>query len=200
MRFRIQAAIILVLFLCTSTFAQTPVPIDVSSITITKQSTGNPDGFFVMQATGLPAPFTSPVTGWGEALFMGLENCQPCFLRSAFITNFGSDGPPNFVSGFYPNGSSGNTRVRFIMTGSSDDIVLHPRLSRKKNPIVIKSQANVQGKIEVLINGVVVAVDHDVNLSGSYSAELWNYLFWSTTTQTYRRIFGYKSIAFSYTQ
>lgn len=200
MRFRIIAATILLPFLCVSTFAQTPVPFGVTAITVTKQSTGNQDGFYVMYATSLPAPFKSPVTGWGETLLMEFENCRPCFLRSTFLTSFGSDGPPRFVAGFYPNGSNGNTRVRFIMAGTSDDLVLNPRLSRKKNPLVMKGQAMIQGKIEVMNNGIVVAVDNDVNLSGSYTAEVWNYLLWNTVTQSYRRAFDYKGITFSYAQ
>lgn len=86
------------------------------------------------------------------------------------------------------------------MAGTSDDLVLNPRLSRKKNPLVMKGQAMIQGKIEVMNNGIVVAVDNDVNLSGSYTAEVWNYLLWNTVTQSYRRAFDYKGITFSYAQ
>jgi hypothetical protein len=178
--------------------AQNPVEIDVTAITVNRQSL---NASLTMTATGLPAPFQSPMSGSGEVLMWPLEGLTAGRLGESYPTSFGweSNGR-NFVSGFYPNGSNGNTRVNFFLTGTSDDIVLSPRVPRKKKPAVFISPARIVGKIEILVQGRIVAVDHDVNLSGTVTTELWNYLAWSYLTSTYRRGFDFKSITFSYAQ
>jgi hypothetical protein len=188
-------------FASVTVFTQTPVQIDVTSLTFSLSRDSQPGAFFSMEATGLPAPFSSPLTGRGEALFYQLEECTAGRIGGTFSTSFGSEtGTSQFVSGFYPSGTTGNTRVRFTLIGTSSDLVLNPRLSQKKNPVTLRGQTTIIGKIEILDQGGVVAIDNDVNLSGSVSSEFWNYRAWSSTTQSYRRAFDYKSISFTYSR
>ncbi len=188
----------------TFLFAQTPVSIDVTSLTFTIRGDQPSGAAFVMEATGLPAAFPSPVSGLGEALFAPIEGCTACRLGDSFPTNFSNFFPqpsaPNWVHQYYPGGVAGNKVVRLTLIGTSADIVLYPTLSRKKSPSVLKGPAHIKGRVELSISGIVVAVDDDVDLSGSFKVEFSQYLKDVCCMGDTRRGFDYKSISFSYSQ
>lgn len=186
----------IIFFSLTATFAVSPVPIDVTSLTISKTGQ-NTDAIVTMEATGIPGPYSSPMTGYGEALWRGLEGCFPCGTGSIFHMNWDSTGNGNFVNGFYPNGFSNSTQVKFTVTATAPDIELNPRVSRKKKPLVFTGASQIKGKIEIINQTGVVAVDDDVFLNGTVKTEINNFLVGS---QTEKRGFSYKSILFSYSK
>jgi hypothetical protein len=80
--------------------AQTPVLIDVTSLSIDKPYISSAGG--VMTATGLPALYKSPLSGRGGPF--SFENSRPCYFGTTFVGGFGSEPPGSFLSGFLLSG------------------------------------------------------------------------------------------------
>lgn len=190
---KIIAIVAFVLFISAAVFAQSPVAIDVTSVTITRQ---NISAYFSMTATGLPEPFQSPLQGGGDAYFPSIVNCGPCYLGTVFPTNFINDGS-NYVNGFRP-GYGQNIYVKFSASGTSPNVILYPTIPLKKNPVAITKEAKTKGKIEIFNGATLLAYDNDVDLVGTLKAQFLNYRL-SNLNGT-RRVFEFRNIAFSYSQ
>ncbi len=176
----------------TTSFAQNPVPIEVTALTINKPNLLS--GQYTISATGLPQPFSSPLEGNSNAIFYALESCSPCYLGTSFIIGGG------ISNQFRPNGSPESVYVRITLTGNPSTIILAPTIRLRDNPVVIKKVSSVKGKIEVFDNygATLIAYDNDVELSGNIETEFFNYRF--QTLNATRRIFDFRRILMSYSQ
>ena len=115
----------------TTSFAQNPVPIEVTALTINKPNLLS--GQYTISATGLPQPFSSPLVGNSNAIFYALESCSPCYLGTSFIIGGG------ISNQFRPNGSPESVYVRITLTGNPSTIILAPTIRLRDNPVVITS-------------------------------------------------------------
>lgn len=177
-------------------FAGEPVPFEVTSITIYKQR--NLYARFDMKATGLPPAYQSPLTGGGDGIISTLENCAPCFLKKTFRTEFGSDEPPNFFSGFKPSGYSANHYVKFFARGTSPDITLSRAIRPNIGLVRLVVPARIKGRIEIVDGNTLIAFDDDVDLPGTLSTEFLQYRI--ITSSGEQRAFDFKNLTFSYLQ
>lgn len=190
----ISAIILSTLFFAVEIFAQTPAQIDVTSLTVTKGK--NPEASFSITATGLPAPYQSPLSSYGSAVLLQLENSSPSRVGDIFRTSFPGGG--NSISHFYLGGSQSSRYVKFTLIGTSSEIVIYPTILRKKQRVILTVPASVKGKIEIFDGNTLIAVDDDVDLNGTLKVNYVQYLL--NTTSGQRRAFDFTSFTFSYTQ
>lgn len=118
-------------------------------------------------------------------------DCNPCNLSSILSTNgFGKGG---FRANLGQN--SGQVIVTFSNPPSSDNIVLRPTLTRRKNSLQFQGSTQLSiSKIEVTnMNGQVIAIDNDVILTGAFTAN-----FWQNGSAYSRRTFGFQNITFAF--
>lgn len=121
---------------------------------------------FVMKARDSSGSLVEYV-GTGNYLVSPLMSCNPCNLPNVFSSNgfFTEPFGVTFVAGF-------DTPVQFHVTEvEAAPIVLRPTILRKKQLIVREGAVNVKGRIEVREQNTIIAVDNDVYLTGTYSAE-----------------------------
>ncbi len=182
----------ILLLITIKPFAQTVVNADITDLRIYRDKF---NGTITMNATNLPASFSSNMSGPSETLFWQIEQCNPCSLGSTFSTSFqwNFSLTENWVYSLYPNGTNGDTQVRFRLNGISKSIVLSPQILRRRNPVIFNSKASVNGSAEFWYRGQMVAVDNDINLSGTVKTNFFQY-----TDSNGRRKFDYKDITFSY--
>lgn len=191
----ILAAILSTLFFSAAAFAQTPAQIDVTSLTITRSAyyTG-----VSMTATGLPAPYQSPMSGEGGGTLFAFDTATASRVGDVFKTSWIPESGAAF-NGFKPSGFTGDSkRVKFTLTGISSDIVIYPTILRKRKIVTLTVPATVTGKIEIYDSNALVAVDNEVNLKGIFTVKFLQYLLNTTTVQ--RRAFDFGGFTFSYTQ
>lgn len=196
----ISAIILSTLFFAAASFAQTPAQIDVTSLTVRKTAFSI-EAVFSMSATGLPAPYQSPIRDNGSAGLRPLEYSDHARVGDVFKTSFNSGyGSGNYLNTLYLGGGSASDKyVKFTLTGVSPDIALFPTILRKKQLVIFTVPATVKGKIEIIeSNTKVIAVDEDVNLKGTLQVDFVQYLL--NTTSGQRRSFDFKSFTFSYAQ
>ena len=173
--------------------AQTPVSINVTSLTINKPYILMPQ--MAMAVEGLPAPLQSPITGYGGGLIFSLEGCRPCFLGATFSTSFNSE---SSFYGFNISGYGDNKRVKFTLTSNSPAVTLPPSL-RLKNRFVSRTvPAVIKGKIEIYEGNTLLAIDDEVDLSGTVTAEFVQYRLISSGIE--RRGFDFRSVVLSYSE
>lgn len=192
--FQIFLLVVIVSVSVRTIFSQKPVPIDVTSLTISKPYILSSQ--IVMTATGLPTPYQSPLSGNGGGAIYSLEGCRPCFLSSILDTGFNSDA--NYFYGFNIAGYGNDKQVRFHLRNISSPVVLAPTIRLKYSTVFLNAPANIQGKLEIFDGNTLIAFDNDVQLTGTLKAEFSQ--FWMTTSNGYRRAFDFRKIVYSYSQ
>jgi hypothetical protein len=169
--------------------AQTPVEIDVTSLTISKVYLQRP--YASLSATGLPAPFESAVAGWGNGTIAPLEYCNPCLLGDSLATTF------NQNTAFWSFSLGGEKSLRLYLTGTSPDVVLAPRIRLKNKNFSLDVPAEAVGKVSIYDGSTLLAYDDEVNLSGTLTTEFLQYRLPGVNYD--RRGFGFRKLTFSYT-
>jgi hypothetical protein len=145
--------------------AQQPEVIDVKTYTIYKEFSWS-SAHFVMTAENSSGSLVT-YSGTGNYTIGSLMNCSPCNMPNTFSSN-----------GFFSEsfGVSYNwafdSPVQFRITSvEAEPIVLRPTILRKKRRFNVDGSVSVRGKIEIRAPGTILAVDNDVNLAGTYSAQ-----------------------------
>jgi hypothetical protein len=167
--------------------------IDVKSMTISQSSTG-PTSIRLVANNSSNQEIVL-VQGDSSALIpYSAFSCSPCFIPKVLSTNgFGS-------LGFRANlgQQHGQIIVTFSTPPVSDEITLHPRISRRKRNITVSGKTMLSiSKIEVTDPfgiGTETLIDNDVTLDGGYVANFW--LLFSEISP--RRMTGFQNITFTF--
>ncbi len=186
-------AFFMLLLLNFSVWSQNPVEVNVTSLTISKDYLRFPFGS--LTATGLPAPYQSPLSGFGGGIIGNLEGCRPCLLGTSLRTSFG---PDSSLWGFNINGYGSEKRVKFYLTSASPDIVLAPTIGIKNKTVIRRVPATVKGKIEIYDGNTLIAFDNEVVLTGIFAADFLQYRLSNPNGD--RRGFDFRSLTISYFQ
>ena len=175
---------------------QTPAQIDVTGIEVYRDS-GHP-AFNTITVNNLPPGLESPLMGRDGVTIYGLEHNCRCFLGHSFKTDlFPNYEQSRSIVGFYLSGPGGQQyRVKFTIFGTSPDLILSPRIPLKKRIFTVSVTSKITGKMEIFYNeNTLVAIDEDVDLTGTIKAE-----FWQNRFPNERRSFDFRNFTMSYSK
>jgi len=168
--------------------ARNAVEINVTSLTISKEYLRLP--FMSLTADGLPAPYESPLSGWGQGTIGQLENCNPCLIGASLSTSFNQD------TAFWSFSLGGEKRVRLQLTSTSPDIVLSPVIRLKAKNFSLTVPAEAVGKIMIYDGSTLIAYDDEVIFTGAVMTEFLQYRVQGAGGD--RRGFGFRKLTYSY--